>query len=998
MGTIFSGVGLNSGLDIQALVSQLLAVEARPRDNILARIGKIDLQRTALADLTARVTALRGEVTKLKARSYFEASSIQSSNNDALSAISSGAAAPGAYSFIVRALASTHQLVSQGFASGSSTLTPGTFSLESVKARVNPNLRLDDLNGGAGVQRGAFQLTDSTGKQAVVNINDALTLADVVQRINSADVGVRATVRDDRLVVTDELGGEVKIRELNGGKTAAQLGFGPGNVNGQGELVGGNLMYLSATTALNSLNDGIGVRRSLGGADFKVSGAFGEFTVDLSAITKPETRLERLNHGAGVALGKVRITGSNAAEQPFSTEVDLTGATTLGEVKAKIESAVPGVLVTMTSSRLIVSNADNKERPLEVVDVDSTAARDLGINGSSATGKINGRDVLKVDSIRDIVAAINYATGNTGGVTAAISEDGGQSLTFSGAGNFTLTALNGGSLRDLGFAAGEFSGSVQGARIVGGVDSVLLRSLNGGQGFSGSSIQIAGNGGNISVDVSGAETLQDVVEAINSAAQAAGIDVEAGYDSSGTRITLANLRDTTPLSITGDFAESIGLAQTGSAVRSANLQRQYITENTRLSDLNAGRGVAQGKIRLTNSSGLIFDVDLGGAQTMGDVIKEINAANAGIVASINERGDGLLLTDTAGGGGKLKVEEDGSTTARDLHLLGESDNSRIDGSYEVNIEVSGSDSLDTIIKQINEKAGFATASLVNDGSPNAPYRLALSAVATGAAGELLVDGDLFGGFTTLSKAQDAALLIGSSDTGGILVTSSSNTLDNVVPGLKLNLVSASDDPVTVSVNRDFNALLTTMKKFADDYNALTKRLTELGSYNPDTERAGVLLGDAAVRNTENRMRRLVTDRIPGSTGALRRLADLGFKLGEGAQLSFDEEKFRAAYEADPQAVIDFFAREETGAAIYIEEQLKGLTEENGIIKKRETSLAEQKETFSNRVDALNQLLEFKRNRYMRQFLAMERALGQLQSQQSSLQTLSALAASVPKTK
>ena len=53
-------------------------------------------------------------------------------------------------------------------------------------------------------------------------------------------------------------------------------------------------------------------------------------------------------------------------------------------------------------------------------------------------------------------------------------------------------------------------------------------------------------------------------------------------------------------------------------------------------------------------------------QTLGDVIRDINSKNLGVTASINDHGDGLLLTDTAGGGLKMKVENVDGTSARHI--------------------------------------------------------------------------------------------------------------------------------------------------------------------------------------------------------------------------------------------------------------------------------------------------------------------------------------------
>jgi flagellin-like hook-associated protein FlgL len=78
--------------------------------------------------------------------------------------------------------------------------------------------------------------------------------------------------------------------------------------------------------------------------------------------------------------------------------------------------------------------------------------------------------------------------------------------------------------------------------------------------------------------------------------------------------------------------------------------------------LNLGKGVrtVEGDdIRLTDSNGIRFDVDLTGASTIQDVLSAINSAattaGAGVTAGFATTGNGIVLTDTAGGPGTLAL-------------------------------------------------------------------------------------------------------------------------------------------------------------------------------------------------------------------------------------------------------------------------------------------------------------------------------------------------------
>ena len=1000
MGTITSGVGLISGFDFTSLIEQLIAIEAAPRDRLLTRIGNIDAQRTAYLDISARISAMLSYVNSLATRSFFLANSASSSDSDVLSVTADSNAVPGSYSFIVRSLATTHQLVSRGFGAPDAQLDPGEVLIESARARVNAQTQLDELNAFSGVQRGSFELIDGDENSATINISDAVTLADVVERINAADVNVHAEVHGDGLVLTETSGGTLRVREVDGAHTAEDLGFGPGRTyDAGGRIEGSELVYLASSTPLWALNDSNGVRRARAGGDFTING----ITIELSEILKSDTRLERLNRGQGVELGRIRITTEDAAGQEQTHEVDLTGLSTVGEIKQAIEGAVEGVTVTLADNRLLISYSDNdSDRPLRIEDLTGHAARDLGIDGESESGRIDGDGILHVDTLGAVIAAINHASGNDGSVTASID---GTRLVIDGGASAELVAINDSqALFDLGFMEDLQDGPVSGRRVIGGIDSALLSSLNGGQGLEPGRINIQVGGQSVTLDLSGAETLQQVIDRINQAAEAEELGIEAGYDHTGTRLMIESIDGTSEISISdvpgyGTFAADTGLAQAEPAarLRSDNLQLRYVNEATRLDELNNGRGVALGTINLTNSQGLSASINLsiGTVETLPDVIDKIRSAtlgsgeSLGITARINDTGDGLLLEDTAGGPFDPEIADQTGTTARDLNLLGGSEDGVIDGSYEINLELSGNETLEDVVSMINERDGLATASILNDGTEISPYRLQISAATTGLAGELLVDGL---DFTTLSSAQDAKVVLGSNPDSGVLITSSSNTLTDVVPGLTIDLVGVSDEPVTITISRDTESVVETFRNLIDGFNSAIDRIDELSDYDPETETAGILLGEGTLRMVERRLMRMVIERLPGAAGDLQRLGDLGVRLRNG-RLEFDEQKLLDALEDNPEEVIQFFTDEESGMAALMKEQLQAITETGGMIDRRENTLETQREQIADRVDVLNDRLDRKAEQLMREFLVMEAALARLQSQQTALEQLSSLAGS-----
>ncbi len=1001
MGTIFAGTGLVSGIDIQSLVDQLIVASSRPRDLLVKRIGNLDAQKSALLDISARVTAMLTRAAELKRTSSFQAVSATSSNTAALNATASAGALPGTYSFVVQSLATRHQAISRGFASLDAPLAAGTLTIESSAARVNNRTRLEELNGFAGVQRGAFKITDASGKSASIDVRDAVTLSDVIDKINGAGLNVAAEVRGDHVRLRETTGGELRIAEIDGGRTAADLGFGSGATYAADGLIDGrDLLYLSSGTPLSRLNDGLGIRTADAGGDFTISGdAFPAFTVDLSGLMTQTTAIGQLNHGAGAALGRIRVTTTDAAGVERQTEVDLTGVSTVGQAASAISSAVSGVNVTVAGNpgRLVVSYADGAtDRKIKIEDIDSTTAANLGISGEASNGKIDGRQILFMDTTQDVLSAIQHAVGNDGRVLAEI-DGAGLRLRSADGGAFTLAAVSGSdALADLGLSEGTFAGTASSARLLGGIDSVLLNSLNGGAGVEAGRIQIQAGAGAITVDLTGAQTLSEVIERIRDAASAGGLAIEAGVDGSGSRLELRSLDGVTGLSVSdldGRFAEQTGLTGSGAVLRSENLQRQYVSETTLLSQL--GGGFAGGKIKVTNSLGVYESIDLSAStvKTVGDVIDEINARESElhVRARINDTGDGILLEDAAGGTLSLKVQDETGAAARDLKLLGEHAGGTVNGSFEEKYELTGAESLQALLTKINAGSRLATGSTLNDGATVQPYRLQLSSARTGLAGELVLDGGATGlDFTTLAKAQDARVLLGGAS-GGVLATSSTNTISGLIPGVTLDLTGTSAAPVEVTVAQDTGKLIETMKGLVSAFNSALQRIDELSSFNSETQARGILLGDGTLLSVENRLMRFTSIR---ATGELTGAASAGLKLKNG-RLEFDEQKFRDALAQSPQGVTELFTDPEDGLAVWLETQAKAITESTGLIGRRAESLGDQRDLLDDRVTQMNTLLDLKRERLTRQFLAMEQSLAQLQSQQGALTQLSALAAARP---
>ncbi len=1012
MGSVTSGVGLISGIDIQSLVDKLMEIEARPVTLLQTRATQLTMQKTAFLTLNALILAAKSASKRFDEVGLFNRAVATSNDESILKATASEGALPGNYSFVVQSLASSHQVISQGYADADSALVgAGTITIESAAAKVAPETRLETLRGGAGVHRGSIRITDRSGTSVEVDLSAALTIGDVVDAINSqTSADVTASVSGGHLVLTDHTGltaANLRVAEIGTGQMATDLGI-VGSVAGD-VLTGGDVAYITQDTSLSLLNDGNGIRRNHSMDDFQIELRDGStMNINLSATLQNETKLSALNHGSGVRLGQIRVTNRNNQ----SAEIDLSSATTVGDVVQAIQGAGLGLSASTANGHLLITDSSGGTTKLAVQDVSGYAARDLGIAQQVEGASLKGAEVYQIDTVGDVIRAINLDDQNTGALTASLQSDGkGIRLvdTSTGAGQTIVTALNdSGAADDLGILGTSDNGMIESRDLIAGLQTVLLGSLNGGQGVQGGVIRVTARDGTVSsIDLSGLNTLSEVIDAINATSSTS--KVSASVNSVGNGLVLNDTSGGTGhlvvADVDGTTAADLHIADDVIADRidGDNLQRQYISENTRLDQLNGGTGITRGKFKITSSTGrsTIIDLTQGNETTLGDVIRKINMAEIGVTASINTTGDGLLLTDTASGASLLKVEEDsGGKTAADLNILGTAATGQttLNGSFERSVEIGVDDTLNDVAAKLNAADADIQASVLNDGSVTNPYRLVVTSRRSGRQGEVLVDsGDVGLSLSTLTQARDSIVFLGQQGSANrVLLTSGSTTLNDAIPNVKIGLLATSRVPVDVTVSADVESLVTDIKTFVSTFNSVISKIEDLTSFNSETYVKGTLFGDSAVDRIQSRMYQMLRQPVSGA-GIYRRLADVGLTLGSGAQLEFDESKFRSAIENHAEDVKTLFTKAEAGVGVVVDRELTALTTTStGLIDRHTQNLENQGELLAKRIEQMQALNDAKRQRLLNQYYAMEEALAAMQSQQSTLSSLASLSSTSSK--
>ncbi|MGA3066323.1 MAG: flagellar filament capping protein FliD [Tepidisphaeraceae bacterium] len=761
-------------------------------------------------------------------------------------------------------------------------------------------------------------------------------------------------------------------------------------------------------------------------------------------LASSQTPLATLNGGAGVAQGQFRITDRAGNSQVIDTTDDIN----LDDVVNQINSAQNiDVHASIEDNNLVLTDETGSTASnLIVQDLSGgSAAQDLGIAGSVASNVLTGTDINTIStntslaqlndgngvgttsagqndflatladgtnvsvslngatSVGDVLNDIN--TAGAGKLTAAINSQGtGIALTdnTTGSGTFTLTAENGSpALADLKLTSPAAGNSITGGPLIASLDSVLTSSLKGGSGIPLGFIAITNSlGSTTDVNLSNATSFSDIINDINNA----GNDVTASLNAAGTGLQLTDTaggtQGLTVADLNSTTAAALGIAGTfaSGTVNGGNLQHQYVSANTTLANYNAGNGVPLGQFQITNSAGVSATVTLAsGTTTLGDVITDINDKNIGVTASINANGNGILLTDTAGGTGKLAVTDLGGTTAASLNIAGTATGTTIDGALQKTITVSSTDTLSSLETKINQLGFGVTANIINDGSSSSPYRLSLTAINSGTAGQVVIDsGDTNLQLQNLVQAQDAAVFLGGGDGDQpLLLTSNTNQITNVINGVTISLVGASSTPVTLSVTSDPSGIATQLQSLVTSFNSLVGQIDQESQFNTSNNTGGILLGDATAQQIEQTLYGVVNTVVAGA-GQYQDLADIGVTINSNGTtgsptLNFDSSTFDAAFAADPTAVSNLFTQAKTGLATAITNATDSLTDPvDGIITLESNTLNTQIAQYQANINQLNAILADKRNQLEQQFADMESTLATLESQSEVISSLGTL--------
>ena len=338
MATI-SSPGIASGLDIQSIVSQLVALEKAPLTQLKSQATSFQTKLSTMGTIKSQVAALGDAAAKLSNNTGWNAVKATSSNPSAIGVTVKAGAPATSITMEVQNLAKAQSTASAAVPTGAAMGT-GSMTIE-----------LGQWTGSS------FAAGSGTPVTVTIGAGED-SLAEIAAKINESDAGVSATVLKDasgeRLLMRSKDTGvenafRITVADDDGQPTDAsglsRLAFSVGNANGMARSQ-------SAENALATINN-----VSISSASNKLSDTLTGMTMQLSQVTTAPVEIDVSNDTEAInANVKAFVDAYNTLNTTLATatrydEASKTAGPLQGDSTAVgLQNALRGMMRSVSSS------------------------------------------------------------------------------------------------------------------------------------------------------------------------------------------------------------------------------------------------------------------------------------------------------------------------------------------------------------------------------------------------------------------------------------------------------------------------------------------------------------------------------------------------------------------------------------------------------------------------------------------------------------------------
>lgn len=554
-----SSPGIGSNLDVNSIITQLMAIESQPLTTFAKKEAAFQAQLSAYGSVKGAMSSFQGTMSSLASLTKFQGYTANSADTAIVAAGAANSAVAGSYSIEVTALAQAQKLTAAGQASttaaiGSGATTTLTFDFGTIAGTLD--------TGTGTYNAGATFTSNGAGTKTVTIDSTNNTLSGIRDAINNAQIGVTATIISDgsaspyRLVLTQNSTGKdnsIKISVSGDAAISSLLAQDPAATQNLSETITAqNAAFkvdgIAISKASNTVTDAIpGVslilQKTNSGSPIKVN-----VTQDTAQITSAVNTFVKAYNDVNKTLSDLSAYDASAKQGAI-----LNGDATVRSLQSQIRSMLSSAITGLTGSYATLSQIGVSFQKDGTMAVDATKLQSVIDSSPQSIGRLFAANGAPTDSLISYSAATantkpgSYAVNITQLATKGqVVGSAAAALTINSGSNDTLNVTLGGVSATITLAAGAYASA-------GALATEVQSKINSATAFASAGLAVAvtqsagvmtlvsndyGSGG--SINITGGNAKTDLLG--GAPVTAAGLDVAGsinGVAASGVGQSLA---------------------------------------------------------------------------------------------------------------------------------------------------------------------------------------------------------------------------------------------------------------------------------------------------------------------------------------------------------------------------------------------------------------------------------------------------------------------------
>jgi len=406
-----------------------------------------------------------------------------------------------------------------------------------------------------------------------------------------------------------------------------------------------------------------------------------------------------------------------------------------------------------------------------------------------------------------------------------------------------------------------------------------------------------------------------------------------------------------------------------------------------------------------------------GSTSLTDLVTGINALTADVSARIVETSSGayrvvvegpqgsdkaLTITDSVFGLQNTNVlEVDTYTLGAPVETNGSATFTFGGTSYSQAFDTDAATTMSALAAKVNAATGITVDSIgrrklriTNDvGSDTQMTKGTITGTTNGSVALSISTADTTAGTATnkIQIAQNAILNV-----NGLSVSSSTNEVDGVVPGLKLDLMATTSTAVVMAVTHDTTVAKSSITALVSAYNAFEVVMKELTSSGSATTDKGALKSDPGVNAIKDKVKSFLTSNSSTPGASVDSMGDIGISLQKNGTFKVDGAALSSALTSHYADITKMFSANTNDQSSFstssfgiggdVVKLISSYLSSSGLVALRDSAYSVKKSSLTEQQATLDKKMTAVELRYTKQFSTMSKIMDEMKSTQDFLES------------